>query len=362
MKFISYIAGCAIASILFSGILAYPADAASSPFANPPPSYLLLVNGQTYRQKNSNTRRAPASLTKIMTALIVMEELDMDEVVTVSRAAAAETGSRIGLRRGERLTVRDLLAATLMRSANDACRALADHAAGSQKAFVVKMNARARRLHLKDTRFTNACGHDNAGLYSTAHDLAILTECALRVPLFKELIARRSIHIKTLNGRRSYNVKNINRLIGSYPGARGVKTGTTSNAGQCLVALAQRGDRKVLLVIMHARNRWRTALIMLDAAFAASSTAIANSKADEIGEEILSVTDSEEIVSAASTADDSGSCKLQRASTKAKSNSRNKIQPTNPIAVDITDNNKIQPTTSTAVDKSSKIQPTRELR
>jgi D-alanyl-D-alanine carboxypeptidase (penicillin-binding protein 5/6) len=362
MKFISYIAGCAIASFLISGILAYPADAARSPFSNPPSSYLLLVNGQTYRQKNSNTRRAPASLTKIMTALIVMEELDMDEVVTVSRGAALETGSRIGLRRGERLKVRDLLAATLMRSANDACRALADHAAGSQKAFVAKMNARARRLHLENTRFTNACGHDNAGLYSTAHDLAILTESALRIPLFMELIARRNIRITTLNGRGSYNIKNINRLIGSYAGARGVKTGTTSNAGQCLVALAQRGDRKVLLVIMHARDRWRTAPAMLDAAFAASSTAIANSKAYHMEEEILSGIDSSEMLPAASTTDDSGSSKSQPAGTKAKSNSRSKIQPTNPTAVDATDSNHIQPTTSTAIDKSSKILPTRELR
>jgi len=358
MKFTSYIAGCLIALFLLSGILAYPADAASSPFANPPSSYLLLVNGQTYRQKSSNTRRAPASLTKIMTALIVMEELDMDEVVTVSRGAARETGSRIGLRRGERLTVRDLLAATLMRSANDACRALADHAAGSQKAFVAKMNARARRLHLKNTRFTNASGHDNAGLYSTAHDLAVLTECALRIPLFKELIARRSLRITTLNGRRSYNVRNINRLIGSYPGALGVKTGTTSNAGQCLVALAQRGDRKVLLVIMHARNRWRTAPAMLDAAFAASSATIANSKAYEM-EEDTSTANESEMLPVASAATDAGS-KLRPASSTAIDSSRNKIQPTNPTAVETTD--KIQPTTSTAVDRNSKIQPTRELR
>ncbi|HBG06263.1 MAG TPA: D-alanyl-D-alanine carboxypeptidase [Geobacter sp.] len=282
MKFLPSIAGCTIAVFLLSGTLACQADAAVSPFANPPSAYLLQVNGRTYRERNPDKRRAPASLTKIMTALVIMEQLDMDEVVTVSRSAARETGSRIGLRRGERLKVRDLLAATLMTSANDACRALADHAGGSQKAFVAQMNARARRLDLENTRFSNACGHDNAGLFSTAHDLAVLTERALQIPLFADLVARRSMRIATVNGRRSFYLKNKNRLIGRYPGARGVKTGTTPNAGQCLVALAERDDRKVLLVIMHARNRWRTAPAMLDAAFAASSTAIATSGSKRI--------------------------------------------------------------------------------
>ena len=274
----TYIACCAIAALVFSGvygILADSASAAFSPFANPPSSYLLQVNGHTYRERNQNARRPPASLTKIMTALIIIENCRMDEVVTVSPGAARETGSRIGLRRGQRLTVRDLLAATLMASANDACRALADHAGGSQKAFVAQMNARARSLQLEDTRFTNACGHDSAGLYSSAHDLAILAERALRLPVFADLVARRSMRIATVNGNRSFHLRNMNRLIGRYPGACGVKTGTTPKAGQCLVALAERGDRKVLLVIMHARNRWLTAPAMLDAAFAARSSAIA---------------------------------------------------------------------------------------
>jgi D-alanyl-D-alanine carboxypeptidase (penicillin-binding protein 5/6) len=274
MKMLPYITNSAIAALLFSGIIPNPASAAYSPFANPPSSYLLQVNGQTYRERNPDLRRAPASLTKMMTALLVIENCRLDDVVTVSRAAARETGSRIGLRRGDRLTVRDLLAATLMASANDACRALADHAAGSQKAFVIQMNARARSLKLQNTRFTNACGHDHAGLYSSANDLAILAQQALCSPVFADLVSQRTMRIATVKGGRSFYLKNKNRLIGKYPGARGVKTGTTPRAGQCLVALAERDDRKVLLVIMHARNRWRTAPAMLDAAFAASSPAM----------------------------------------------------------------------------------------
>jgi serine-type D-Ala-D-Ala carboxypeptidase (penicillin-binding protein 5/6) len=267
MKLPSRIYSCWAAAVLVIGILTGTAAAAGSPFAHPPSSYLLQVNGQTYRERNPDARRAPASLTKIMTALIILENCGMEDVVAVSAGAARETGSRIGLKRGERFKVRDLLAATLMASANDAARALADHLGGNQRAFVRLMNTRAASLRLRNTRFSNACGHDNKGLYTSAHDLATLAEQALRIPLFAELVSRRNMQIATLKGGRSFHLRNKNRLIGRYPGARGVKTGTTPKAGQCLVALAQRDDRRVLLVIMNARNRWRTAPAMLNAAF-----------------------------------------------------------------------------------------------
>lgn len=251
---------------------------AASPFDHPPSSYLLEVNGQIYRQRNADVRRPPASLTKIMTAMIVMEKCDLDEVVVVSRGSARETGSRIGLRRGDRMKVKDLLAATLMASGNDACRALADHACGNQRDFVVLMNARARALGLKNTRFSNACGHDSRNLYSTAHDIAVLTDKAMQNPFFAKLVAKRGMRIWTVQGNRSFYLRNKNRLIGRYRGALGVKTGTTPNAGQCLVALAEREDRKVLLVIMRSRNRWSVAPAMLDAAFAADASAVRNGK------------------------------------------------------------------------------------
>lgn len=269
MKFFSFFLTFLVSLLIVILLVASPAEAGRSPFTHPPPSYLLLVNGETFREYKANTRRPCASLTKMMTALVVMERCDLDEVVVVSRAAARETGSRIGLRRGDRLTVRDLLAATLMASANDACRALADHACGNQQNFVVVMNAKARSLHLDNTHFSNACGHDSARLYSTAHDLAVLAEKAMQKPLFAKLVSRRGMTISTVSGKRSFYLRNKNRLIGRYPGAVGVKTGTTPNAGQCLVAVVERRDCKVLLVIMHARNRWRVAPAMLDAAFAA---------------------------------------------------------------------------------------------
>ncbi|MBJ6802626.1 D-alanyl-D-alanine carboxypeptidase family protein [Geomonas propionica] len=256
------------ASIISALVLPQPAAARSY---HPATTYLVKVNGQVLRQQNAGIRRPPASLTKMMTALVVIEKCGLDEVVVVSRGAARETGSRIGLRRGEKFRVRDLLAATLIVSANDACRALADHACGNQGDFVVQMNARARTLGLENTHFANACGHDNRALYSNAHDLARLAERAMQLPQFAKIVARHDMRITTIDGRRSYYLRNKNRLIGRYPGAIGVKTGTTPNAGQCLVAIAQREDTRVLLVIMHSRNRWGAAPALLDAAFAASS-------------------------------------------------------------------------------------------
>ncbi|GFO64950.1 D-alanyl-D-alanine carboxypeptidase [Geomonas paludis] len=260
--------------------LILPQSAAARSY-HPAPSYLVKVNGQVLRQQNAGIRRAPASLTKMMTALVVMERCGLDEVVVVSRGAARETGSRIGLRRGEKFRVRDLLAATLMASANDACRALADHACGNQGDFVVQMNARARALGLDNTHFANACGHDSRGLYSNARDLARLAERAMQLPQFAKIVARHDMRITTLDGRRSYYLRNKNRLIGRYPGAIGVKTGTTPNAGQCLVAVAEREDTRVLLVIMHSRNRWAAAPALLDAAFAASAPRHASKRIPE---------------------------------------------------------------------------------
>jgi len=269
----AFIASLTIAMTLSAALPVSWAQGELTPFTNSASSYLVQINGEVYEEKNPHTRRPPASLTKIMTALVVLEHCDLDEVVTVSRSAARETGSRIGLLRGDRLTVRDLLAAMLIASANDAAHALADHVGGNQTAFVRRMNARAETLQLQETRFANASGHDQAGLYTSAYDLAILAEEALRLPAFADLVSRPTMRITTLKTHRTYYLRNKNRLIGRYPGARGVKTGTTANAGQCLVALAERGDRKVLVVIMHAKNRWRTAPAMLDAAFALPSSA-----------------------------------------------------------------------------------------
>lgn len=249
-------------------VLTTVSDAANDdPFPAVASSYLLKIDGETVWAHRPERRLAPASLTKIMTALLLLEREPLDRVVTVSKSAAAESGTRIGLRRGDKMTVGDLLAATLIFSANDACRALADHVGGDREHFVTLMNIRAEKLGLNGTHFSNSCGHDQPRHYSTAHDLAILTGTALGNRTFRVLVSRQQQLIRTVDGKRRFNLRNRNHLLGRYPGTAGVKTGYTPNAGGCLIALAEREGTRVLLVMLHTRNRWRDATAMLDRAF-----------------------------------------------------------------------------------------------
>ena len=241
---------------------------AADPFPRAASSYLMVVDGREVWAHNPDRPLPPASLTKVMTALLVLEKAGMEDVVTISQKASKETGSRLGVRAGDHFQVIDLLAATLLRSANDACHALADHVSGSEADFVNLMNWRARELGLPNTHFTNACGHDHPNHYSTAHDLGLLTEIALKNPIFAGMVSLVRGQIRTADGRRTFRVENKNQLIGRYPGAVGVKTGFTRRAGKCLIALAERDGSRSLLVLLNAPDRWWTATRMLDAAFA----------------------------------------------------------------------------------------------
>ncbi len=240
----------------------------TDPFPYEAASYLVAVDGRTVWARRPDVRLPPASLTKIMTAMLVIERGRLDEVVTVGRAAAEETGTRLGLAPGDRLRAGDLLAATLLGSANDAGRALAEHVAGSERRFVERMNARARALGMRDSHFANATGHDHKGLYSTARDLALLAEAALGNDIFSSLVATVRMTVRTVDGKRTFTFENKNEMVGRYRGVVGVKSGYTQGAGPCLVALAERGRTRVLLVMLNAPNRWWDAVAMLDSAFA----------------------------------------------------------------------------------------------
>jgi D-alanyl-D-alanine carboxypeptidase (penicillin-binding protein 5/6) len=257
------------------GIVATAArvEAAGDPFGNVAAAYLVKVDGREVWARNPSIRLPPGSLTKMMTALLVLERADLGQVVTVSREASRETGTRLGLAIGDRMPVIDLLAATLLGSANDACHALADHVAGSETKFVALMNARARELGLSNTRFANACGHDAPGMRSTARDLAHLAETAMGNPVFAKMAGLEDGWVSTAEGGKKFSLENKNLLIGRYRGAIGVKTGFTGRAGKCLVALAERGGKRVLLVLLNAPDRWWKAEEILDAAFARGSEA-----------------------------------------------------------------------------------------
>ncbi|HXE96713.1 MAG TPA: serine hydrolase [Dongiaceae bacterium] len=272
-----------LATLLTSLTTARAAD--DDPFPAVASSYILRVDGKTVWAHRPERRLSPASLTKVMTALLALEQEPLDRVVTVDGGAAAESGTRIGLRRGDRMTVGHLLAATLIFSANDACRALADHVGGDRKRFIALMNARAEKLGLKDTHFNDPCGHDQTRHYSSAHDLAILAEAALGNRTFRDLVSRQQMQIRTVDGKRRFNLRNKNHLLGRYSGAAGVKTGYTPAAGGCLIALAEREGTPVLLVMLHTRNRWHDAAAILDRAFLhAGKAPFANRSSSEMRE------------------------------------------------------------------------------
>lgn len=240
---------------------------ADNPFPRAGAAYLVKSGDATVWSYRAERRLAPASLTKVMTALLVLERARLDDVVVVSPAAAAETGSRIHLQKGERLLVGDLLAAMLIKSANDAAHALAAHVGGSEAGFVALMNQRAAQLGLANTHFRNASGHDHPQHYSTAVDLARLAEAALAHPTFRTLVSQESMDIHTVGWGRTFRLKNSNKLLGAYSGLVGVKTGFTSGAGPCLIALAERGGEKVMVVILNSPSRWTMVPAMLDRAF-----------------------------------------------------------------------------------------------
>jgi serine-type D-Ala-D-Ala carboxypeptidase (penicillin-binding protein 5/6) len=259
------------------GIIALAAWAEAAgpgdPFGNVAAAYLVKIDGREVWARNADTPLPPASLTKMMTALLVLERADLRSVATVSREASRETGTRLGLTPGDRMPVIDLLAATLLGSANDACHALAEHVAGSEARFVDLMNARAREAGLRGTRFANACGHDVPGMRSTARDLARLAEMAMGNSVFAKMAGLEDGWIATADAGKKFFLKNKNLMIGRYRGAIGVKTGFTGSAGKCLVAVAERGGKRVLLVLLNAPDRWRKAEEILDAAFAHGSGA-----------------------------------------------------------------------------------------
>jgi len=236
------------------------------PFPAVARAYLVKLDGRELWGHRPEAALPPASLTKVMTGLLVLERARLDDIVTVSRAAASESGHRIHLREGDRLRVRDLLTAALVASANDASHALADHVAGSERSFVALMNRRARELGLAHTRFANASGHDQAGHHASVRDLARLAEAAMALPEFAARAARVHATIRTVDGQRTFKLENMNQLVDRYPGALGVKSGYTPGAGRCILAQAESKGRRATLVLLHAEDRWWDAERLLDRA------------------------------------------------------------------------------------------------
>ena len=228
------------------------------------------ASGTTVYGKDENRQTAMASTTKIMTAVIVLENCqDLNETVTIEAKAATTGGSRLGLQNGDKITINDLLYGLLLRSGNDAAIALAIHVGGDVKGFAELMNNKAKELKLKNTNFVTPHGLDDPNHFTTVSELAKLTDYALRNVKFSQIV-KTTITTISINGNNK-EIKNTNELLcGNIEGVYGVKTGFTNIAGRCLVTSVKRNDMDLIIVVLGAdtrKDRAQDTLKLIDYSF-----------------------------------------------------------------------------------------------
>ena len=236
--------------------LVLPAQGAALEIAAPSAVLMDAATGTVLYEKNAHAPLAPASVTKIMTLLLVMEALDSgriswDDTVTASEAAAAKGGSQVYLEPGEQMSMEEMIKSVAVVSANDCATALAEHVAGSEAAFVEMMNNRAAELGMADTHFVNCTGLDDepnaAEHLTTAYDIALMSRELLKHDRIREFT---TIWMDTVrNGE--FGLSNTNKLVRFYQGTTGLKTGYTSSAGHCLSASAERDGLELIAVVLH---------------------------------------------------------------------------------------------------------------
>ncbi len=277
----------AVLTLLFSVGCCLPALAAEKQYENltdlglTSKSALLMEEdtGTILYEQNSHEALPPASVTKVMTLLLIYEgerdgKFDWTDTVQVSEHAASMGGSQVFLEEGETQTAVDMTKSIAIASANDAAVAMAEFLAGSEEAFVQKMNERAKELGMEDTNFVNACGLDTEGHVSSAYDIALMSrELMENFPEIKEYTTtwQDSIVHKTRRGEETFGLTNTNKLIQWYDGATGLKTGSTGNALYCLSGTAERDGMGLIAVVMAAPDykvRFREVMQLLDYGFA----------------------------------------------------------------------------------------------
>ncbi len=220
-----------------------------------------LQTGTVLKESNADLKLPMASTTKIMTAIIIAEDCNLDEVITVPDAAVGVEGSSIYLKKDEEISVKDLLYGLMLRSGNDAATALAIHHSGSIEKFVEVMNERAEKMGAKNTHFKNPSGLPDDEHYTTARDLCGIARYAMQNQTFKEVVSTRNYK----GDFRSY--ANKNKMLYNYEGANGVKTGYTVKAGRCLVTSAERDGMDVVCVVLNCPDMYERSGYILDACF-----------------------------------------------------------------------------------------------
>lgn len=225
-----------------------------------------LVSGVYLFKRNETQPLSPASTTKLMTALVALESYDLDEAVTVK--TVANTGQVIGLVPGERISVENLLFGMLVQSGNDAAYGLAEHYTGGAEAFVAEMNKKAKAIGLDQSTFANSVGYDDPNHKITPLDLTRLAVVALENKTIAKMVAIPQITVSDVTHTYFHPLKNINQLLGKIPGVGGIKTGWTEESGENLVTLIERGGRRVIIVVLKSRDRFRETAALIDWAFA----------------------------------------------------------------------------------------------
>ncbi len=255
------------------------ATGASADLVAPPPDVRAAAafvvqaqSGAVLYERNAFAARPPASLTKMVTALVVVERCALDAVAKVSANAASAEGSEVGLAPGDEIAVGELLKGLMLPSGNDAAVCLAEHVAGSEAAFTELMNAKAAELGAVNTHFVNASGLTAEGHYSCARDLAVFALAVRLHPHLSQLIRRPSATVRW--GGHTKAVTNLNRLLARCEGCDGVKTGFTTPAGRCLAASAQRDGYSLVCVVLKSPDSWTESGALLNWGFAQPPLAV----------------------------------------------------------------------------------------
>jgi len=229
-----------------------PALRSKAPDLYIPSGVLMTMDGRELWARNPESRRAMASTTKIMTAVVVLEKADLNTIVTVDKVASAVGQSSMGLVAGERIPLGELLKGVLVQSGNDAATLAAEGVGGSVESFVAMMNAKAAQLDLVNTHYVNPHGLDAKGHYTSAEDLTALARYAMRNPVFRQIVGTYTVKVRS--DRYTHVLTNHNSLLKSYKGTEGVKTGWTDNAGYCVVFAVKRGNIEFVGTVMGAAN------------------------------------------------------------------------------------------------------------
>jgi D-alanyl-D-alanine carboxypeptidase (penicillin-binding protein 5/6) len=224
-----------------------------------------LPSGVILFQKNQHLRLAPASITKVITALVALDWYKLDDVLTV-RSKISE-GRLMGLVPGDQLTFENLLYGILVHSGNDAAYTLADNYPGGLSKFVEAMNLRGNTLSLEDTNFTNPAGFEDPNHFSTARDIALFSEYALKNPTIARIISVPEVTVPDANFSKFFHLENVNQLLGKVPGVLGLKTGWTEEAGECLVTGVTKNNHKILIVVLNSQDRFGETEKLIDWVF-----------------------------------------------------------------------------------------------